>query len=785
MQLKNISANPKHVKGWILDLYPSEFGEIAVWVIAESGERIRLIDGFSPKIYISGKKDDIERLASQLFNNKMVASWDFVKKYARITDTEKSKVLKVELKDCRKTPFFVRVVLETGEYLRYQVYNCNLHGDQAYLYDHDLFPLAFVEIEVEKSGLKYNLLDSVESVNYQVPPLRVMRVHVDVRKKGKIANLNDPIDRIVFNQAGRQTTIDSGDEREKLLRFVEVVKENDPDIILTKGGDSHLFPYFARRALMNNVLNKLVLSRDEVPLVAKYRHGRTYFSYGQTYYRAPMRRLYGRVHIDENNSFILKECGIEGLIEIARTCRAPLHRASRSSIGSSMSSLQFYQAIKDDVLVPRNKSIPEAFKSAYELLVGDRGGFIYEPKVGIHDWVGEVDFSSMYPTLMAKNNISAETVLCKCCPNSLLRIPELDYNICERRKGLVPKALEFVVSKRLLCKRLKRETGDLRLKQVYDKRQEALKWILVTCFGYLGYKNAKFGTVDGHIGVCAFGRDAFLKTAHIAENRGFTIIHGIVDSLWLQKEDATTKEYVNLCKEISERIGVPLNFEGCYRWIVFLPSKMHPNVGVLNRYYGVMENGRIKVRGLEVRRRDTPKFVYDAQMEMIRVLASAGNSREFVDKIPQALKVVRKYREKLLDGEISVWDLIITKHLSKNPENYRQKVSQVIAAEQLLKEGVEISSGKKVSFLFTSAKNKRYKRRVKAKELIGENTNPDIKKYLTLLYDAAATLLSFLGYSAKDICDAVRGYQYTKLTSFARTSHLLNSNPNAKCRQKR
>lgn len=125
----------------------------------------------------------------------------------------------------------------------------------------------------------------------------------------------------------------------------------------------------------------------------------------------------------------------------------PLHTSSRASIGSSMASLQFYQATKDDVLIPRNKTIPEAFKSAYELLVGDRGGFVYEPRMGLHDDIGEVDFSSMYPALMVKHNISAETVLCKCCPDSKRRIPDLNYNICEKRAGIVPKALELVVKK--------------------------------------------------------------------------------------------------------------------------------------------------------------------------------------------------------------------------------------------------------------------------------------------------------------------------------------------------
>jgi len=765
MQLESNAANPKHVKGWILDLYPSAFGQMAIWIITESGKRVLLIDEFRPKIYISGKEEDLERLFTRLFANRSIASCDFVYKYASPTDARKSKVLEVALKDCRRVPFFVHKILEAGRYLRYQLHNCDLKNTQAYLYDRDIFPLAFVEINVETRRLRYHLLDSVKSVDYQLPPLRIMRVHVDIDKKGKIASFDDPLERIIVSQDGKEAVIDSGDEVDRLLQFVETVKEFDPDIVWTRGGDAHVFPYLARRALLNGVLEKFVLSRENFPLVARHRRGTTYFSYGRTYYRAPVRRLYGRIHIDEYNSFIQRESGLDGLIEIARTCRVPLHRASRYSIGSSMSSLQFYQAVKDDVLIPRNKRIPEAFKSAFELLVGDRGGFVYEPRMGIHDHVGEVDFSSMYPSLMAKYNISAETVLCKCCPDSKLRVPELGYHICEKRRGIVPKVLRFVIAKRLLYKKLKREVSDQRLKEVYDGRQGALKWILVTCFGYLGYRNAKFGTVDGHIGVCAFGREAFLEAARIAERRGFTVVHGIVDSLWLRKIDATAQEYIGLCRETSDEIGVPLNFEGRYKWIVFLPSRIHPNVAVLNRYYGVKEDGTIKVRGLEIRRRDTPRFVYDAQMDMIRVLATADNSRAFMEKIPDALKVVKEYRKKLLDGEVSIWDLIVTKRLSKNIEDYKQKVSQVIAAEQLLKEGVEVSAGKNVSFLFTSAENRRYERRVRAEELIERDTNSDIRKYLLLLYRAASNILSPFGYS-KNVYDTSKGFQCLKLNPF-------------------
>ena len=765
MQSSQSPSNPRRVKGWILDVYPSRLGEFVVWIISENGQRIRLTDRFAPKLCVSGRQESLQRLASQLSYDEATASWDFVNRHAKATDLDTSTVLEVTLKDCRMAPSFTRRVLRAGDYLQYQVFNCDLKHEQAYFYNRDIFPLAYIEVESEHDGLKYSLLDSAESVDYELPPLRICRLEVEVAKKSKIAKLSDPIDKITISSGNDKKVIDQDNERDKLLRLVHTLREFDPDIIATKGGDSQLFLYLVRRAGINGVLEDLVLSRDDVPLAVKNVRGSTFFSYGRTYYRAPMRRLYGRIHVDEKNTFILAEAGFDGLFEIARTCRVSLHAAARSSIGSSMSSIEYYQAVRSNVLIPRSKSIPEAFKSAMELLVGDRGGFVYEPEVGIHEDVGEVDFASMYPTIMVNNNISAETVLCKCCSDSNLRIPDLGYHICEKRVGIVPKALKPIIKKRLLYKKLKSEATDEKLKEVYDNRQTALKWILVTCFGYLGYRNARFGTVDGHIGVCAFGREVFLKASRIAEERGFRIVHGIVDSLWLKKKNASNTGYEELCREIHEKTNIPLSFEGRYNWIVFLPSKMHPNVGVLNRYYGVMENGKIKARGLEVRRRDTPPFVYDAQTGMLQVLAQAKNPSEFVERIPEALRVLRVCRKRLLDGEVSVWDLIITKHLSKDPKKYKQMVSQVIAAKQLIKEGAEVSAGKNVRFLFTSAENKRHERRVTAEELIEKNTSPDLKKYLLLLYASAANMLSPFGYSAKTVYDEVRGIRQTGLTS--------------------
>jgi len=743
------------IKGWLLDVYPSNPGEMTVWIITEDGERVKLVDKFQPKIYVSGKTSDLSRLTSQLVTSKSVAGWRYVKKYVDFMEDKKSKVLEITTTDCRRIPYFARKLLRLGGYRKFRLHNVDLPDAQAYFYERDIFPLAFVGVTVQGDRLAYWLLDSVESVDYEVPPLRLMSLRVEISTDRPIPSFNDPIGSIIVEYDGESVVIDGGDEGEKILRMVEVIKEKDPDIIFTRGGDSFLFPYLAHRALVSGVLGKLVLGREDVPLEAKKRHGLTFFSYGRVYFKAPMRRLYGRIHVDEKNTFIFSACGLDGLIEVARTCRVPLHRAARASIGTIMSSLQLYQAVKDDILIPWKKREPEAFKSEWELLVADRGGFIFEPKLGIHDWVAEVDFSSMYPTLMANKNISAETVLCKCCPDSKLRVPELDYNVCEKRRGIVPRTLDMILEKRGIYKRLRREAEDPKSKGIYDRRQNALKWILVTCFGYLGYKNARFGRVDAHIGVCAFAREALLRTVRMAEERGFEVVHGIVDSLWLKKEDASPKEYVELCRVVSAEIGVELNVEGRYRWIVFLPSRMHAEVPVLNRYYGVFESGEIKVRGIEAVRRDTPSFIKDAQMAMIEVLAKAPNSEAFRERIPEAVEVLGKYVDRLMRSDVDVRELIIAKQLSKRPDRYAHDVFQAIAARQLIEAGVEISGGQTVRYLITDAENKRTSRRVKAAELVGDDTRFDAEKYVDMLTLAGANILSPFGYTEKILKDRV------------------------------
>jgi len=70
------------VRGWLFDVYPSGPDEVTVWVVAENGERVKFVDKFVRRIYVSGNFSDLKVLADRVRDSKSVAGLRFVEKYA-------------------------------------------------------------------------------------------------------------------------------------------------------------------------------------------------------------------------------------------------------------------------------------------------------------------------------------------------------------------------------------------------------------------------------------------------------------------------------------------------------------------------------------------------------------------------------------------------------------------------------------------------------------------------------------------------------------------------------
>jgi DNA polymerase-2 len=274
----------------------------------------------------------------------------------------------------------------------------------------------------------------------------------------------------------------------------------------------------------------------------------------------------------------------------------------------------------------------------------------------------------------------------------------------------------------------------------YKERQNALKWMLVTCFGYLGYKNARFGRIEAHEAVTAYGRDKLLTAKEICEAAGYRVLHGLTDCLWVKKPGVNRAELEALCREISRATGVKLALEGMYRWIVFLAARQDPQRPVATRYFGVFEDGSLKVRGLICRRRDTPRFVRRAQEALLERLAAAAGPEDLAALGPELEEMAEDFRRRLREGDLKPQDLVITRVLSQPVAEYRVDTATALAARQLQAAGINLVPGEKVRYVQLERKGPK-ETRVRAAPFLDTLDGYDTGHYLELLDRAMEEVL--------------------------------------------
>src|SRR2546428_533651 len=184
---------------------------------------------------------------------------------------------------------------------------------------------------------------------------------------------------------------------------------------------------------------------------------KSYFTYGKIVYKPGQYILRGRLHLDRGH-FAFRESDFAGLTELSRLSTLTPQEQARLTPGTAFSAMQVNQAYHDGCLVVWKKNRPEDFKDAENLLRGDRGGFTFEPEVGVHEGLYELDFSSLYPSIMVKYNISAETLDCSCCTTDGLPVPELRDHLCTGAAGIGGRVLNPVSGGRREYKNMKNET---------------------------------------------------------------------------------------------------------------------------------------------------------------------------------------------------------------------------------------------------------------------------------------------------------------------------------------
>jgi DNA polymerase-2 len=278
----------------------------------------------------------------------------------------------------------------------------------------------------------------------------------------------------------------------------------------------------------------------------------------------------------------------------------------------------------------------------------------------------------------------------------------------------------------------------------------ALKWLLVVSYGYLGYPHARFGAQAAHEAVTAWGREHMLRAKEAAEDAGWRVLHMYVDGLWGQKEGVTAAEITALQAEVNRRTQLTLALEGVYRWLAFLPSRTDARIAVPNRYFGVFQDGRVKVRGLALRRRDTCNWVRTGQQGLLQRLAEAPDYPSAAT-LQTALAYLHAHAERLRTGQVPMAALVCAQTLSRPPEAYRVASSAAEVARQRRASGLDAFPGQTMRYVHTLG--------IPSITAWREQTAlcPDQEMYLKRLARAAAEVLEPFGVSAAAILTSLTG----------------------------
>lgn len=525
-----------------------------------------------------------------------------------------------------------------------QLFNVDIRRDQRFMAEQGLYPCGGEGESRYSPDFRYDLRQ-VEIRIHDPPSRSTMCTEVEL--------VHDRTELL----RGREHTVAAD-----LFSFLEAI---DPDVILMSQADLWM-PKFRAYALDRGI--DIPLSRT-----GNYREmdSRSYWSYGRVEHKSAALIPDGRVLIDTDQSFVYHEGGLDGVFMAARLSGLSPNLASRLTPGTLISSYEVYEAVKRGIVVPFRKSDVEVARKFTDLQDADRGGMMFQPVAGIYGNVDEIDFTSMYPSIIVNFNLSPETLRQTGQP------------------GFLASALEPLAALRMETKRKK--TTNPR----YAGIDSLLKWMLVTCFGYTGYRNAKFGRIEVHEAITLLSREILMQTKNIAESMGFYVLHGIVDCLWVR---GTAVE--RLCTEVKRKTGLSVENEH-FDWIVFLP--LNNGFGAYNRYYGRLSDGSMKVRGIAARRHDTPAYIRTMQQEMLAIMATASN--------PAVLGMVRDPVYRIYCNAVQnlpcapPTELAISRRISRT--TYARRCIEGAAVQVHRDAGLEIVPGMKISYVVRDARTYR------------------------------------------------------------------------------
>ena len=580
-------------------------------------------------------------------------------------------------------------------------------------------------------------------------------------------------------------------EKEMIKRFLRVVKEKDPDVLITYNGDNFDFAYLKKRCEklgINFVLGRdgtepriqrmgdrfavEVKGRIHFDLYPVIRHTVNLPTYTlEAVYEAifgkPKEKVYAEeiaaswesgeglervVRYSMEDAKVTFELGREFLpmeAQLSRLVGQGLWDVSRSSTGNLVEWFLLRAAYRRNELAPNKPSGRELERRRG----GYAGGYVKEPEKGLWENIAYLDYKALYPSIIITHNVSPDTLNREGC-REYDQAPQVGHRFCKDFPGFIPSLLGSLLDERQKIKKRMKATIDPIEKKLLDYRQRAIKILANSYYGYYGYAKARWYCRECAESVTAWGRQYIeMSIREIEEKFGFKVLYADTDGFHstIPGADAETvrKRAREFLRYINSKLPglLELEYEGFYKRGFFVTKK---------KYAVIDEEGKITTRGLEIVRRDWSEIAKETQARVLEALLRDGNVEEAVGIVKAVTEDLAKYR-------VPLEKLVIHEQITRELRDYKATGPHVAIAKRLQARGIKVKPGTIISYVVLKGSGKISDRAILVSEYDPKRHRYDPDYYIeNQVLPAVERILKAFGYRKEDL-----KYQKTRQTGLS------------------
>ena len=324
----------------------------------------------------------------------------------------------------------------------------------------------------------------------------------------------------------------------------------------------------------------------------------------------------------------------------------------------------------------------------YEGRLAAPGGYVMDSVPGMHDSVLVLDYKSLYPSIIRTFNVDPYARIAALYDEEIETIPGYDGASFAKHDAILPDIIKELWKAR---DHAKAENNAV--------LSQAIKIIMNSFYGVLGTPGCRIHDSRLTSSITKRSHDVILQTTELIEEAGYSVIYGDTDSVFValgkscsnEQADKVGNELIQYINNFwRDSLESEYDIDSCLEMEYethfikfFMPTIRGSEKGSKKRYAGMVENNagerQLKFKGLETVRTDWTQLAKDFQLNLYSRVFSDETYDDYIMQIVADLKA-GKFDDQL------IYRKRLRQKLSEYKKNIPPHAQAAIKAEQAFKD---------------------------------------------------------------------------------------------------